>query len=1065
MNCCSLAACLLGSVAFLVVGLQAEELKNIESRRPFTDFTNFESAHIHPMDLSPDGRLLAVCNTANAAIHFFDITEPEPAMAFTVPVGLDPVSVRFRSATEAWAVAHLSDNVSVIDVPSGTVTQTLETGDEPCDVVFAGAPEKAYVSVSQENRLEIFSLDPLDPEPRVLPLKGEEPRALAVSPDGQDVHVAFFETGNGTTILAGGIRNKDMLAFPPDMVSHEESPYGGENPAPSSYKATYPVREAINRSTAPETGFIVKQREDGVWMDENGADWTTFVSGERAAMSGRVPGWKLLDHEVATISTSDESIRYRGGTMNLCMGLAVHPLSGIPTLVGTDALNHIRYQPVLNGVFLRVKIGLLDTTHDLNPHLDYQSPRVPQAMRELSLGDPRAILWSVDGTRGYITGKGSNNLIVIDAQGKRLEESSPVRLGEGPTGMALSPEGNRLFVLNRFGASVSVVDTLTMRERSRTRFPDSTPEVVKRGRRHLFDTHHSSGLGHVSCGSCHVDGRMDRLAWDLGVPDGKKLEVTKRSMPIGGETPRTQHPMKGPMITQTFQDIIGKGPFHWRGDTATFEEFNPTYTDLLGREEVLSDDEMVEFKEYLRTLHFPPNPFRNEDNSLPSALPLPDMVTAGRFGEAGEPLPNGDAKRGLTLFQQRPHPKMNNLTCFGCHIQTSGIGGGQPMDGGEMAHAITGLTGAGQGPFKVAQLRNLYDKQGLSLSRQESLHGFGYFHDGSVDTLPQFLTQPMFDVQSVEEVADLTAFLLSFSGNDSSNSERSSWSSQTPSVETHTLTGKQETYRSDEFPAGSNAMMDRMTSVMRFAEDEGTISIIAHGRIDGEARHWIMRETDFVQTHGSPPGRTIKLLPPEGNSLTDTTYFDSDQMNVSYKLKDLLKRVDGLTFTVVPQGRDAFRLSIDHDGDGLFNRDEIRDLDPQREGHQNPFDPKRADATGNAYSLVPDGVLDALNDFDNDGTANLVEMDEGTNPVEGWTGGTDHMRVGLSATRASSQPHRISWNGRPGYHYHLESSTDLSAWKAVNEEPLTGGVREDRLHHLLPDRETRYYRVRETKDE
>ena len=26
------------------------------------------------------------------------------------------------------------------------------------------------------------------------------------------------------------------------------------------------------------------------------------------------------------------------------------------------------------------------------------------------------------------------------------------------------------------------------------------------------------------------------------------------------------HPMKGPMTTQTFQDIIGKEPLHWRGD-------------------------------------------------------------------------------------------------------------------------------------------------------------------------------------------------------------------------------------------------------------------------------------------------------------------------------------------------------------------------------------------------------------------------------------------------------------------------------------------------------------------
>jgi len=40
---------------------------------------------------------------------------------------------------------------------------------------------------------------------------------------------------------------------------------------------------------------------------------------------------------------------------------------------------------------------------------------------------------------------------------------------------------------------------------------------------------------------------------------------------IGGEAGSptfswfTFHPMKGPMVTQTFQDIIGHEPFHWRG--------------------------------------------------------------------------------------------------------------------------------------------------------------------------------------------------------------------------------------------------------------------------------------------------------------------------------------------------------------------------------------------------------------------------------------------------------------------------------------------------------------------
>ena len=32
----------------------------------------------------------------------------------------------------------------------------------------------------------------------------------------------------------------------------------------------------------------------------------------------------------------------------------------------------------------------------------------------------------------------------------------------------------------------------------------------------MYDTHLHSAWGEVSCANCHVDSRMDRLAWDLG---------------------------------------------------------------------------------------------------------------------------------------------------------------------------------------------------------------------------------------------------------------------------------------------------------------------------------------------------------------------------------------------------------------------------------------------------------------------------------------------------------------------------------------------------------------------
>ena len=54
-----------------------------------------------------------------------------------------------------------------------------------------------------------------------------------------------------------------------------------------------------------ETSLIVQKNSKGRWTDDSGSDWTDFVSGGRAADSGRVEGWDVIDHDVAIIDTVD----------------------------------------------------------------------------------------------------------------------------------------------------------------------------------------------------------------------------------------------------------------------------------------------------------------------------------------------------------------------------------------------------------------------------------------------------------------------------------------------------------------------------------------------------------------------------------------------------------------------------------------------------------------------------------------------------------------------------------------------------------------------------------------
>ena len=577
---------------------------------------NWENHPVHALDISPDGAHLAVTHTADNRLQLFDIREGAPVASGHVVVGVDPVSVRFRTANEAWVVNHVSDSISVVDISTRQVIATLQTDDEPFDVVFAGSPQRAFVSCSQANLIAVYDPSNLAQPPEHIGLSAEDPRALAVSPDGATVYAAIFESGNASTVLGGGAEQPNTISFPPNVTRNGNAPTGGLSPAPNAGDGFNPPMNPL-LPVPPAVGTIVRRNDEGRWLDDIDGDWTTLVSGPLASLSGRVTGWDLPDRDIAVIDANTLSISYIQGLMNINMALAVNPSTGELLVVGTDATNEQRFEPNLNGRFLRVNLARVRggdnerlAINDLNPHLSYAAPSVSTSLRSQSLGDPRGIVWNTAGTRAYVTGMGSNNLIAIDPSGQRVGD--PVSTGEGPTGIALNEAANRLYVWNHFAATLSVFDTEDLAAVGTVATFNPLPQSIRQGRRFLYNTHLTSGTGHLSCGSCHVDSRTDRLAWDLGNPAGDIKIFNQNCLTnLQGDNCPDFHPMKGPMMTQTLQDIIGNEPFHWRGDRDGLEEFNSTFTDLMGGDAELNPGEMQAFENYLATIAFPPNPYRN----------------------------------------------------------------------------------------------------------------------------------------------------------------------------------------------------------------------------------------------------------------------------------------------------------------------------------------------------------------------------------------------------------------------------------------------------------------------
>ncbi|GAB5497410.1 MAG: hypothetical protein Phyf2KO_24900 [Phycisphaerales bacterium] len=872
---------------------------------PVDQFVNFETPHVHPVDMTPDGSTLLAVNTADNRLEVFSLASGMPRSIGSIPVGLDPVAVRARSNTEAWVVNHISDSVSVVDLTTMNVVRTIQTLDEPADVAFAGNDMNAFVTCSQANTVQVFDSS-TGAHISDLDIFAEDPRELAVSPDGSTVYAAVFESGNDSTILGGGLAVAQTLAFPPNVVSDPAGPYGGVNPPPNDGGSFSPTLNGANPN-APRVGLIVKKDANGDWRDDNGVDWSEFVSGAQADLSGRVVGWDLADHDVAIIDANSLGVTYQTGLMNACMALGVNPATGDITVVGTDGTNEIRFEPNVNGRFVHVLGATFDTVStptitDLNQHLTYiPGPTITpiaQSERDKSLGDPRAIVWNQSGTKGYVAGMGSNNVVVVDQNLARAGISDTIEVGQGPTGLVLDETRGWLYVMNKFDAAISVVDLVTESQVATVPMYDPTPAQIVAGRPFLYDTHLTSALGQASCASCHIDARTDRLAWDLGDPAGEMKTFDQNCLDANCED---WHPMKGPMTTQTLRDIIGQEPHHWRSDRFGIEDFTGAFQSVLGDDAEPSPAEMQLFEDFLSTIHFPPNPFRNFDNSLPTDLPLEGHFTTGRFAPEGQPLPNGNAVLGLNNYR---FGDLDGLECITCHTLPTGMGTNSELVGvnfiplppgpnGELHNLTVSVDGSTNISMKVPQLRSTYEKTGFNTTQQLNTAGFGVLHDGSVDSIERFLAEPAFSFANLQELADMTAFMLAFGGSDLPGSNGGLFDPPgNPSKDAHAAVGKQVT-----MPTSDPSMIGRLAEMFTLAEN-GDISIVAKGVFNGEVRGFAHIGLGQYQSDRST------------------------EMVTHFQLSSAAQAGSEITFTAVPAGIQT-RIGIDRDLDGFLDQDEI----------------------------------------------------------------------------------------------------------------------------------------------
>jgi YVTN family beta-propeller protein len=282
---------------------------------------------------------------------------------------------------------------------------------------------------------------------------------------------------------------------------------------------------------------------------------------------------------------------------------------------------------------------------------------------------PFALAVSPGGQQLYVSTTGSDSVTMIDipkllqfvrAAGPEQRKSmandlsvsanyvaARIPVGRAPKGLALSPDGRRLYVANRMDDTLSVVDTAARRAVSTIslgRAARLTPE--RRGEAIFFSARYAF-QGHFGCANCHIEGTVDGLSWDLE-PDGFGMNI---------------------VTNRLLEDIEDTAPFKWDGSNPDIDtECGPRTEKYIFRAQGISQSELADLVKFVKAMPLRPNRFLRKDGEL-----------------------TAQQQRGQAIFQRtrakNGTPIDESGQCFYCHAgphytnqSQVNVGTGKPTD-------------------------------------------------------------------------------------------------------------------------------------------------------------------------------------------------------------------------------------------------------------------------------------------------------------------------------------------------------------------------------------------------
>jgi len=548
---------------------------------------------------------------------------------------------------ELYVACEASHTVIVVDIATRRKTAEIKAGHHPNDVTFSPDGSRAYVS----NRLDdSVSVIQVSDRKVVASIKvGDEPHGVLTDKSGKLLYVLNTSSDSISVIDTGSLKEIKRLEA-------SRSPW--------------------SLSMSPDTSQIYVTNA-----------LSRFVKFRKPPLS-----------EVTSIDTARSVVDNRMvvPAANLVQGVDWHPSGKFAIVTLNRTKNLVPMTRLLQGWTITNGLGVA-----------WRGGRVDQVLLDepnMCFPDPADVAITPDGKLALVTSSGSDRVAVVSvpklidiiekASAHEREHVLPNHLGKptefvikhiptgnSPRGVVITADGKTGFVANSLDDSLTVIDIGALKAVGRIDL--GGPKIITKTRRgeRLFHSANITFRRQFSCHSCHPDGHVDGLSYDIE-PDG-----------LGND----------PVDNRTLRGILDTAPFKWTGlNPSLSRQCGPRLAVFFTRIQPFEPDELSALTEYICNIPRPLNRYR----------PLGAELT-------------GPQRRGKIIFDRtrandgRIIPKQQR--CVTCHRP--------PLYTDRTKHDVgTKMALDTKSKFDTPHLTNIYDSA-------------PYLHNGIADTMEEIWTK------------------------------------------------------------------------------------------------------------------------------------------------------------------------------------------------------------------------------------------------------------------------------------------------------------------------------------